>query len=407
MSSHPFGFPITIPGACAPVRMWSHLHEVDHIAQQQIRNVSHLPWVHGIAVMPDVHAGAGVTVGSVIAMRNAVSPATVGSDIGCGMMAVKTSATTSDLPDSLHEMRNLWEQIVPVGFAKHTTRAGVFARQGLLRQELKRLFSRFDALRVDVSASGNNAVRQCGTLGGGNHFIELCADESETLWITLHSGSRNIGKEIAERHMYRARNLEWNSGLPDRNLAVFLHRDEQGHIYSDWEDYLHDLYWAQDYAAFNRKIMMAGIQSAFSECLPGVQFLQQIQCHHNYVSEETYDDLDLIITRKGAIRTQRGELGIIPGSMGTGCYIVEGLGNIESFCSASHGAGRTMSRGMARSTFQLEDLYQQTSGVECRKDRGVLDEIPGAYKDLDQVLAYESDLVRIVARLKTLLCIKG
>ncbi|MDO4685612.1 MAG: RtcB family protein [Corynebacterium sp.] len=407
MCTHPFGFPISVPGSHAPVRMWSPLAEVDHAAQRQIRNVSRLPWVHGVAVMPDVHAGAGVTVGSVIAMSQAVSPAAVGSDIGCGMMAVKTTLTLMDLPSELAPLRSAWESVVPVGFAKHATRAGILAVDGLLRREVKKLFSRFDALRVDVSAAEHNAFRQCGTLGGGNHFIELCVDESGIVWIMLHSGSRNIGKELAERHIARARNLEWNSDIPDRNLAVFLHRDEDGREYPQWNDYLHDLYWAQDYALMNRKVMMASVKAKLLEFFPECRFLEEVNCHHNYVSEERYDDVDLIITRKGAISAKKGELGIIPGSMGTGSFIVRGLGNPDSYCSASHGAGRRVSRGTARETFSLDDLIAQTSGVECRKDYGVLDEIPGAYKDLNTVMEHQCDLVEVVARLDTLLCVKG
>ena len=407
MSTNPYGFPITVPGSKAPVRMWSPLYDVDHTAQQQIRNASLLPWVHGVAVMPDVHAGAGVTVGSVIAMHGAVSPAAVGVDIGCGMMAVKTTATLSDLPDNLAGIRAAWENVVPVGFAKHKTHAALLGRDGFMRRDVKKLFSRFTNLRVDVSAKENNAVRQSGTLGSGNHFIELCSDNHGILWLMLHSGSRNIGKEIAERHIYRAKHLEWNSDIPDRNLAVFLHRDQNGTVYKEWADYLHDIYWAQEYALLNRRIMMGSIKAALQNILPQVAFTQEINCHHNYVSEETYDGLDLVITRKGAISAQTGELGIIPGSMGTGSYIVRGLGNTASYCSASHGAGRTMSRGAARQAFTLDDLIEQTRGVECRKDYGVLDEIPGAYKDLSQVLSHEVDLVEIVAKLDTLLCIKG
>lgn len=407
MFTNPFGFPISVPGAQAEVRMWSPLIDVDHHAQRQIRSVAALPWTHAVAVMPDVHAGAAVTVGSVIAMKQAVSPAAVGADIGCGMMAVRTSATLGDLPDDLRNLRSLWESAVPVGFAKHNTRADVFKTNGLLRRDLKKLFAEFSQLRVDVSRAQNTAVRQCGTLGGGNHFIELCADQQQQLWLILHSGSRGIGKELAERHIARAKRLAWNSDIHDSDLAVFLHRDETGRQYCEWTDYLHDLYWAQRYAAFNRLVMMESITTAFRHVVPTATVTQQINCHHNYVSEETYDGLDLVITRKGAISAQAGEYGVIPGSMGTGSYIVRGLGNTKSFCSASHGAGRRMSRGSARQAFSLDDLVAQTAGVECRKDYGVLDEIPSAYKDLDQVMAYQQDLVAVEAYLETLLCIKG
>lgn len=407
MFTNPFGFPVSVPGSRAEVRLWSPLIDVDHEAQNQIRSVAGLPWTHAVAVMPDVHAGTGVTVGSVVAMNQAVSPAAVGCDIGCGMMAVQTSITINDLPDDLKNLRMMWESVVPVGFAKHKTRAEMLKTNGMLRQQLKKLFGQFSQLRVDVSHAQNTAERQCGTLGGGNHFIELCSDDQDQLWLMLHSGSRVIGKEIAERHIAKAKRLEWNSDIKDRNLAVFLHRDETGRVYPEWTDYLHDLYWAQHYAAFNRLVMMESIKSVFAQLFPAVEFSQQINCHHNYVSEETYEGRDLVITRKGAISAQAGQLGVIPGSMGTGSYIVRGLGNVQSFCSASHGAGRTMSRGAARALFSLDDLVAQTKGVECRKDYGVVDETPAAYKDLQQVMAYQQDLVTIEQRLETLLCIKG
>ena len=258
-----------------------------------------------------------------------------------------------------------------------------------------------------MSASEQTAIRQCGTLGGGNHFIELCADTTETIWLTLHSGSRNIGKEIAHRHIGRAKTLDWNRHGPNNNLPVILRRDAAGVKQTEWADYLHDLTWAQDYAALNRAIMMATIKTALHNLLPQVRYTTEIDCHHNYVAIEHHDGMELAITRKGAISATSGEWGIIPGSMGTGAAIVRGLGNPAAYCSASHGAGRIMSRSEARRSFTLDDLAHQTAGVECRKDPGVLDEIPGAYKNLDQVLAYEQDLVTVETNLTTLLCVKG
>lgn len=337
----------------------------------------------------------------------AVAPAAVGVDIGCGMVAARSTATLADLPASLAGIRDAIEAVVPVGFAKHGTCAGVLKNRGWLRRDVDKLFHRFGSLRAEVSAAERTAHRQCGTLGGGNHFIELLVDPEQRLWVMLHSGSREIGKEIAERHIAKAKTLEWNSSLPNRDLAVFLRHDETGRVLPEWEDYLHDLKWAQDYAAMNREVMLVAVEVALTAHLPGVQFETPINCHHNYVSLETYDGAELVITRKGAISARRGELGIIPGSMGTGGYIVRGLGNKAAYCSASHGAGRTMSRGEARQVFTLADLAEQTAGVECRKDRGVLDEIPGAYKDLKQVLAYEHDLVEVVTPLQTLLSVKG
>ena len=258
-----------------------------------------------------------------------------------------------------------------------------------------------------MSASEQTAIRQCGTLGGGNHFIELCADTTETIWLTLHSGSRNIGKEIAHRHIGRAKTLDWDRHGPHRGLPVILRRDAAGVEQTEWADYLHDLTWAQDYAALNRTIMMATIKTALHNLLPQVRYTTEMNCHHNYVAIEHHAGAELAITRKGAISANRGEWGIIPGSMGTGAAIVRGLGNPAAYCSASHGAGRIMSRSEARRSFTLDDLAHQTAGVECRKDPGVLDEIPGAYKNLDQVLAYEQDLVTVETNLTTLLCVKG
>lgn len=402
-----YGFPVSIPGSVAPTRMWSPLHEVEPSALDQIRNVSKLPWTHGVAVMPDVHTGYGVTVGSVVALRDAVSPSAVGVDIGCGMHAVQTSITLSDLPDDLRSLRLAIERSVPVGFNAHNGTADIVRRDHKLKTAFTHLFDRFDDLRVDVSDREGKAMSQCGTLGGGNHFIEVCADAEENIWLMLHSGSRNIGKELAERHIGKAKHLEWNSDLPDRDLAVFLHRDADGHVYDEWTNYLHDLYWAQEYALVNRRVMMSLVKADFARFFPEVTFSTDVACHHNYVSQEVYDGAELVITRKGAISAKSGELGVIPGSMGTGSFIVRGLGNEASYCSASHGAGRKMSRGQAKRTFTVEDLAAQTAGVECRKDAGVLDEAPGAYKDLAKVIDYESDLVEVVARLDTLLCVKG
>lgn len=407
MNTNSFGLPTALPGTKNPVRMWAPLHEVDYAAQHQIRTAANLPWTHGVAIMPDVHPGNSVTVGCVIAMHEAVAPQAVGVDIGCGMMAVRSSATLDDLPADLAPLRSSFEAVVPVGFAKHATYAGVLKNQGWLRRDVDKLFARFSSLKAEVSSFERTARRQCGTLGGGNHFIELCVGPDEHLWVMLHSGSRGVGKLLAEQHIAKAKTLEWNSSLPDRDLAVFLHRDETGQVLPEWSDYLHDLMWAQDYAAMNREVMMASIMQALRAHLPGVCFDTPVNCHHNYVSQETYDGVELIVTRKGAISARSGQLGIIPGSMGTGGFIVEGLGNEAAYCSASHGAGRRMSRGQARQVFTLADLAEQTAGVECRKDRGVLDEIPGAYKDLNQVLAHEEDLVRVHTPLQTLLSVKG
>jgi tRNA-splicing ligase RtcB len=388
--------------------MWAHPHEVEPAALDQLRNISRLPWVQGVRVMPDVHLGKGATVGSVVAMRDAVSPSAVGVDIGCGMQAVRTSLTLADLPDDLHQMRLAVESAVPVGFGSHDSAPDV-KRLGLDHgryADWSGFWGGFADLHAGVQDRERRALQQMGTLGGGNHFLELTVDDDEQVWLMLHSGSRNIGKEIAERHINEAKGLDHNLDLPDRDLAVFLARTPQ------MDAYLRDLYWAQEYAARNRAVMMALFQQVVAKAFAirgiDVECGEQISAHHNYVAQETLSDgTELIVTRKGAIRAGSGEYGLIPGSMGTGSYVVKGPGNEASYWSASHGAGRKMSRTKAKRTFTVEDLAAQTAGVECRKDAGVIDEIPGAYKDLGAVIEAQSDLVEVVARLTTLMCVKG
>lgn len=396
-------FPVALPGAGASTLMWAHPHEVEPQAMDQLRNISKLPWVHGLRVMPDVHLGKGATVGSVVAMKQAVSPSAVGVDIGCGMTAVKTNLTASDLPDDLHALRMEIEKAVPVGFNSHDSAPNV-KRLGL-DKGWDKFWDGFRDLHKGVQDREGRAMQQVGTLGGGNHFWELCTDDHADVWLMLHSGSRNIGKEIAERHIGDAKGLDHNLGLPDRDLAVFLAGTPQ------MDAYLRDLYWAQEYAKRNRAVMMGlsreVVTRYFGDLGKAVRYGAEISAHHNYVSEERYDGVDLIVTRKGAISAKSGEYGLIPGSMGTGSYVVKGLGNTEGYCSASHGAGRKMSRSKAKKTFTVEDLAAQTAGVECRKDQGVVDEIPGAYKDLESVIAAQVDLVSVEARLTTLLCVKG
>ncbi|MGI6797714.1 RtcB family protein [Gordonia sihwensis] len=399
-------FPVPLPGAHTDTLMWANPEEVEPAALEQLRNISRLPWIEKLRVMPDVHLGKGATVGSVLAMRDAVSPSAVGVDIGCGMAAVQTSLMLEDLPDSLKSLRSSIEEVVPVGFNAHNGTADVLHSDEALRREATRLFSAFSTLRApNISDRESRVHTQCGSLGSGNHFIEVCADDESQIWLMLHSGSRNIGKEIAERHIATAKTLEHNLDLPDRDLAVFLAGT------AEMEAYLNDLYWAQDYARLNRATMMALVKSALRRHFPSVHFGSEVQCHHNYVAQETYGDLEVIVTRKGAIRAGRGDLGLIPGSMGTGSYVVRGLGNEQGLCSASHGAGRRMSRNAAKRAFTTDDLAEQTAGVECRKDRGVLDEIPGAYKDLRTVIEAQSTgrspLVEVTAHLRTLLCVKG
>ncbi|MFF0316339.1 RtcB family protein [Micromonospora sp. NPDC005252] len=396
---------IPLAGTRAPVRVWTDPYAIEPQAAKQLRNIGALPWVQGVAVMPDVHFGKGATVGSVIAMRQAVSPAAVGVDIGCGMSAVRTSLTAADLPDDLAGLRSAIEATIPVGFAQRTEAVNPRRVRGLEQAGWDDFWSRFASLDRRVAQLETRAQRQLGTLGGGNHFIEVCleqggADEGR-VWLMLHSGSRNIGKELAERHIGVARKLPHNVDLPDRDLAVFLAGTPE------MDAYRRDLWWAQEYARRNRAVMLALLCGVVREHFPQVGYDEPISCHHNYVSEESYDGVEVLVTRKGAIRAGRGDLGIIPGSMGTGSYIVRGRGNPDAYCSASHGAGRRMSRAQAKRTFSTDDLAAQTAGVECRKDAGVVDEIPGAYKDITEVMAQQEDLVEVVAHLKQVVCVKG
>ncbi|KND29085.1 RtcB family protein [Streptomyces acidiscabies] len=394
---------VEMPGARVPIRMWTDPAAVEDVALQQLRNVSTLPWIKGLAVMPDVHYGKGATVGSVIAMQGAVCPAAVGVDIGCGMSAVKTSLTANDLPGDLSRLRSKVEAAIPVGRGMHDEAVDPGQFHGVSTSGWDGFWGRFDGVADAVKFREERAVKQMGTLGGGNHFVEVCVDMSDSVWLMLHSGSRNIGKELAEHHIGIAQKLPHNQGLVDRDLAVFVSDTPQMAAYRN------DLFWAQEYAKYNRTLMMAllkdVVRKEFKKAKP--TFEAEISCHHNYVAEERYDGMDLLVTRKGAIRAGSGDYGIIPGSMGTGSYIVKGLGNPLAFNSASHGAGRRMSRNAAKRRFSVADLEEQTRGVECRKDSGVVDEIPGAYKPIDQVIDQQRDLVEVVAKLKQVVCVKG
>jgi tRNA-splicing ligase RtcB len=351
-------------------------------------------------------------------MRDAISPAAVGVDIGCGMAAVRTSLTAEDLPEDLSRLRARIEAAIPVGFAGHAEPVDVARLPSLSSAGgdtgaagWASFWSGFDALDASVHDRKGKAHAQLGTLGGGNHFIEVClevgadgaGDAAAPVWLMLHSGSRGIGNLLAQAHIARAMALPHNADLPDRDLAVFVAHTPQ------MAAYRRDLFWAQDYARRNRAVMLALLQDVVRGVFAGarVSFGEPISCHHNYVAEEVHDGVEVLVTRKGAIRAGAGDLGIIPGSMGTGSYIVRGLGNPASFCSASHGAGRRMSRNKARKTFTEADLAAQTAGVECRKDSGVVDEIPGAYKDVREVIAAQSDLVEVVHQLRQVVCVKG
>jgi tRNA-splicing ligase RtcB len=392
-----------LPGRHVPIRLWADPADVEPQALQQLYNVSTVPQIAGVAVMPDVHLGIGATVGSVIAMRGAVCPAAVGVDIGCGMTAVRTSLAASDLPEDLGQLRNRIERAIPVGRGGHRTPVDPVKLGGFDGASWTEFWRGFDALAPAVHARRERALSQMGSLGSGNHFIELCLDTEDRVWLMLHSGSRNVGKELAEHHIGIARELAHNKGLVDRDLAVFLEHSPQMAAYRA------DLFWAQEYARYNRAVMMALLQHVIARAFKAARprFEQTISCHHNYVAEETYDGEKLLVTRKGAIRAGAGEFGIIPGSMGTRSYIVKGLGNKAAFNSASHGAGRLMSRSKAKRAFTQADLERQTAGVECRKDAGVIDEIPGAYKPIEQVMAAQTDLVEVAAELRQVICVKG
>jgi tRNA-splicing ligase RtcB (3'-phosphate/5'-hydroxy nucleic acid ligase) len=384
---------VVLSGATAPIYLWVDPDEVEPVALQQLKRIAALPWVyHHVAVMPDVHFGKGATVGSVIAMRGAVAPSAVGVDMGCGMAAMRLDLRAEDLPDDLGPMRTAIERAIPVGFAMHSEPL----------QDGEGLWQEFDQLSGPVRDLFDRARRQLGTLGSGNHFIELCLDTERGVWIMLHSGSRRVGLVLAEHHMQVARGLAHNASLPDPDLAVLLAYTPQ------MAAYRRDLDWAQRYAEANREAMLRLVHGAVARTLRRkVPVLQTIRCHHNYVAEERHFGESVLVTRKGAIRAGAKEWGIIPGSMGTGSFIVEGRGNPDAYESASHGAGRRMSRNQARKTFSVADLAAQTAGVESRKDAGVVDEIPGAYKDIAAVIAAQTDLVVVRAELKQVLCVKG
>ena len=385
-----------------PVYLWTD--EVESSALDQLRRMAQLPVVHGhIAVMPDVHMGKGATVGSVIPTREAIIPAAVGVDIGCGMCAVRTSLTADDLPESLRAVRDQIEREVPVGFDMHSNRKVRSNAASAVEPGLRAILDRHPGITAK-SKNRDSWARQLGTLGGGNHFIELCLDEADRVWVMLHSGSRGIGNRIGQYFIGKAREAIAKSGvsLPDRDLAYLV---EGSGLFAD---YWHALSWAQEYAARNRQEMLDLVIEAMARSLPRFALEEAaINCHHNYTAMETHDGSEVYVTRKGAIRAGAGELGIIPGSMGARSYIVRGLGSEKSLCSCAHGAGRRMSRSAARKRFSRQDLAEQTEGVECRKDLGVIDEIPQAYKDIERVMEYQSDLVKPLHTLKQVLCVKG
>lgn len=397
----------------APIKAWVKGVSLDEGAEKQLRNVASMPFIHRhIAVMPDVHWGIGATVGSVIPCVEAIIPAAVGVDIGCGMMAVQTSLKASDLPESLKPMRTNIEKAVPHG---RTNNGGpgdrgawrdIPAPQKQLWGEMKKIYDRITAKHPQLDRGRANHLNHLGTLGTGNHFIEVCLDETDHVWFMLHSGSRGIGNRIGSYFIELAkqdmRKLQVN--LPDENLAYLSEGTDH------FSDYVEAVEWAQAFARNNRELMMQAVIEAVknTEGIPDFRLGETaVNCHHNYVSKEFHFGKEVYLTRKGAVRARKGDMGIIPGSMGARSYIVRGLGNDDSFHSCSHGAGRLMSRTEAKKRFTLADHAKATETVECRKDSEVIDETPGAYKNIDHVMAAQKDLVEVLHTLRQVVCVKG
>jgi len=392
-------------------KIWTD--HVEEAAMKQIDDLCKLPFIHKhISIMPDVHCGYGSTVGSVIPTKGAIIPAAVGVDIGCGMMAVQLDINASQLPDNLRAARTAIESAIPHGRTDNggrndrgawgdTLPADVESAWLTMALQLSELGERHPKL-----LKGNvNTFRHLGSLGTGNHFIEICLDETDTVWVMLHSGSRGVGNRIGSYFINLAKEdmKRWFINVPEKDLSYFPEGTDH------FKDYYEAVNWAQNYAVVNRELMMAKALSALALEFGRNVYMRKkaVNCHHNYVQRENHFGANVFVTRKGAVRARKGDLGIIPGSMGARSFIVEGLGNKDSFNSCSHGAGRTMSRTKARKTFTVEDLKRQTEGVECRKDEDVLDEIPGAYKDIDEVMANQADLVRPIHTLHQIVCVKG
>ncbi len=395
-----------------PIKSWTQGVPFEDAAKNQLRNIAQLPFIYKwIAVMPDVHLGIGATIGSVVPTLNAVIPAAVGVDIGCGMMAVKTSLNANDLPDNLSAVRSAIESAVPHGRSKRVRRGkrdiGAWGELPVdVETGWSHLHTTFTALCEKHAVLKNtNNIHHLGTLGTGNHFIEVCLDEENQVWVMLHSGSRGVGNRIGTYFIELAKKdmQKWHIHLPDKDLAYLPEGTEH------FDDYVEAVEWAQQFARINREVMMKRTLKALSNVLniPFDAGVEAVNCHHNYISREHHYGQNIIVTRKGAVRAGLGDMGIIPGSMGTKSYIVRGLGNDESFHSCSHGAGRVMSRTQAKKTISLEEHKSATEGVECRKDKSVIDETPAAYKSIDQVMEAQKDLVEIVYTLKQLVCIKG
>ncbi|WP_288459791.1 RtcB family protein [uncultured Sphingomonas sp.] len=398
-----------VPGG-VPIKAWTRGVPVEDGARAQLARAAQMPFIFKhVAAMPDVHVGIGATVGSVIPTKGAVIPAAVGVDIGCGMMAARTSLMASDLPDHLEGVRSSIEQAVPhgrsVGRGKRDNGSwgspppAIVAAWATLVQRFDRICEKHPRLK-----NTNNLVH-LGTLGTGNHFIELCLDEEARVWVMLHSGSRGVGNAIGTFFIELAKQdmRKWHLNLPDEDLAYFPEGTDH------FDDYVEAVGWAQDYAALNRRMMMTNVIAALRKVIakPFEAELEAVNCHHNYVARENHFGENVLVTRKGAVRAAKGVMGIIPGSMGAKSFIVRGLGNPDSFDSCSHGAGRVMSRTAAKKLVTLDEHIADTAGVECRKDEGVIDETPKAYKPIEAVMAAQADLVEIVHTLKQVVCVKG
>jgi len=399
-----------IGGAKAPIKAWTNGVPIEDSALQQLHNVASLPFIHShLAVMPDVHWGMGATVGSVIPTVGAIVPAAVGVDIGCGMMAVRTSIRAEHLPDSLGAVRSAIEAAVPHGRTDNGGRNDKGAWQteppALAAEKWGALEDGYKAIvEKHPKAAHPRGLGHLGTLGTGNHFIELCLDEADRVWTMLHSGSRGVGNKFGTYFVERAKKdmQRWFINLPDADLAYFPEGSEQ------FGDYIRAVSWAQGYAMANREVMMERVMGVLRTLFPDLATSEMaVNCHHNYVRKERHFGKDVFVTRKGAVRAGEGELGIIPGSMGARSFIVRGKGNADSFCTCSHGAGRAMSRAEAKRRFTVEDHVRATEGVECRKDADVIDETPMAYKDIGAVMAAQADLVDIVHTLRQVVCVKG
>jgi len=396
-----------------PIRLWTDGVPVEEQAREQLIKTSQMPFIYKwMAVMPDVHLGMGATIGSVIPTKEAIIPAAVGVDIGCGMMAAQTTLTANDLPDNLRGLRIELEKAIPHGRSATRGRGsnrdvGAWSNpDGTVKAGWATLVDDFNYLcQKHPRLKNTNNLNHLGTLGTGNHFVEVCLDETNQVWIMLHSGSRGVGNAIGRYFIELAREdmRKWFINLPDKDLAYFAEGTEH------FEDYWFAVGWAQRFAFKNREIMMENAIKALREVItkPFDARVKAVNCHHNYVEKEEHYGEEIFVTRKGAVRARVGEYGIIPGSMGAKSFIVKGKGNEESFCSCSHGAGRVMSRTEAKKQFTVADQIAQTEGVECRKDTAVIDEIPAAYKDIDAVMHAQRDLVEVVHTLKQVVCVKG